>query len=177
MRRSLVLLLVTAAALLLAGCTGKTDNRPAATSPPASASPTPPAASSSGSSLPPPTVPSGFTIKDAGDVQGTFDRAWKLHVASVGFRDALVDFNLTGLQDGAPPTARIHLSLQDANGKELKAQSIGVGADGNNAQWTLSPANLPAAGDYTLHATSEPGPVSLPSGGLAHFNLYAALTY
>ncbi|GEM_PF-3887643 len=178
MRRSLVLA-VGLATLLLAGCTASSSSPPAAPTKPVAqpAAPSPHGQASSGSNLPPPAVPSGFTLKDAGDVQGTFERAWTLHVAAVGFRDALVDFNLTSLQDGAPPTARLHLSLVDAHGKEVKADSLGLGTPANALAWKLSPTDLPAAGDYTLHATSEPGPAALPSGGLAKFSLYASLTY
>lgn len=168
-------LLALAVALLLAGCAAK-DPAPTASTPPASSTPAPAPGPSQDQGNAAPAIPTSVTLKDAGDVQGQFEKTWDLNVPAVGFRDALVQFNLTGASDGAPPTAHVYLSLLDASGKEVKGQAIGLGESANTLKWTLSPSQL-GQGAYKLKATSQPGPVALPSGGLGKFSLYAAVAY
>jgi hypothetical protein len=122
-------------------------------------------------------VPSGFFVTDGGQVQGPFDRSWPLKVAAVGFRDALVEFNLSGVQEGVPPTARVHLSLQDAAGREIKGEDVGLGAS-PTLHWSLGARELPLPGTYTLKATSAQAQgAPIPSGGAASYHLFAAVTY
>ncbi|MEA3199907.1 MAG: hypothetical protein QOE90_1335 [Thermoplasmata archaeon] len=161
------------ATLLLAGCVG--NSSPTSPAPhPAPVAPAP--APAHASAPPPPSLPSAFFVSDAGPIQGPFARSWPLKVAAVGFRDALVDFNLSGAQPGLPATARLHLSLQDAKGHEIKGEDLGLGADAA-ARWVLSARDLPLPGDYVLKATSAPGEAALPSGGAGTFALFAAVTY
>lgn len=155
------------AIFLVAGCVGNS-------SPPSSPAPSPSSSPAPSQAPVPPALPSAFFVTDSGAIQGPFERSWPLKVAAVGFRDALVDFNLSGAQADLPPTARLHLSLQDAAGHEIKGEDLGLGAD-PAARWVLSARDLPTPGDYVLKATSAAN--DLPSGGAGAFSLFAAVTY
>lgn len=185
--RLLVLLAALALpATLLAGCTSNNDGGGNDDS-----SNAPPADRNNGNGAPGngagvgsrPSQPRAEPVQDAGDVAGPFEKAWNLEVASVAFREAHVQFSLAGAQAGAPPTARVQLSLLDPNGALVKTESVGLGAPGDSLSWTLRAADMPAPGTYVLKATAtpdanaSPGPGVLPSAGLAKYTLHAEVLY
>src|SRR5213592_3425158 len=105
-----LILVVLAAALAGAGCVKK--NEPTPTTDVTST----PTATTGSSSTPtttttPTTVtkPSVAPVTDKGQIQGTFDKSWKINVPAISPLDMVVRFNLTGAQPGAPPTALVYL--------------------------------------------------------------------
>lgn len=183
--RLLVLLVALALpAALLAGCTSNDDGGDAGTPPPAGSggdADAPGASRPGNGAANPPHAAHAEPVEDAGDIAGPFEKTWNLDVASVAFREARVDFALAGAQAGAPPTARVQLSLLDPNGAVVKTESVGLGAPADSLSWTLRAADLPAPGTYVLQATATPsadaGPGALPSAGLAKYTLHAEVMY
>lgn len=173
----LVTLLVLAS-VTLAGCTS--PDEPAAPSPmPGDGAPPAPGPAPGGNAPQAPAAkPNVQPVTDTGTIQGTFEKSWTLEIPKVGFRDVTVSFSLKGVEESAPPTARVQLALLDAQGALVKTGLVGLGAE-NALEWALTPADLPAAGTYTLQATSQadaPGG-ALPSLGLAKYDLYAMPNY
>lgn len=155
------------AALLLAGCTG--DDAP-----PADDGAAPPPGGSGGPSRgAPQPAPQATPVSESGDVSGPFEGAWTIVVPSVGARGLVVDFNLTGAQAGAPPTARVELTLLGPDGAVLETAVAGLGGAADAVHWRLGPSAVAQPGDYVLQAKAAPG--DLPSGGLARYSLYAAV--
>ena len=121
-------------------------------------------------------TPEDFNLTDSGSINGPFAQTWDLVVENVGFTRATVHFALTGAQAGAPPTARVNLVLRDPDGAAVMSSTLGLGGSGNAVDWTLTPAELPVAGTYTLAAVADSA-TPLPSAGLANYELAVLVTY
>lgn len=182
-RWSIVAALMLAFAVLAAGCVKKDDPGDGATTststPPTGTTggttpPTSNGTTSGGGNTPPPTV-----VADKGTFQGEFKKDWPIAVAAVSPKATTITFNLTGVQAGAPPTARVVLQFLDPEGKAIKSATLGLGGSGNNVAWTFGPADVALAGEYKVRATADatvPGP-GLPSGGAANYELNALVEY
>ena len=157
-------------ATLAAGCTKGGDD------PGSGGTPTP----ADGGTTPTPggnaTTPDDFTLEDSGAFQGPFQQTWDIPVENVAYTAATIQFELAGVQAGAPPTARVNLQLADPEGNIVKSTTLGVGGSGNSAAWDLTPADTPTPGTYTLSAVSG-SDLPLPSGGVATWTLLAQITY
>lgn len=184
LHRSWALLATLLLPALLAGCTG--DEPPAMEpdeTPPAGGSgsgATPPADGSGGSATPPaPAVkPTTKPVEANGEIAGPFEESWDLAVPAANPRQAVVAFALAGMQEGAPPTARVNIGLYDPEGTLLKSETLGLGGTADSLSWTLGAADLPAAGTYSIRASSQPETGGLvPSAGFAKFTLYALVEY
>lgn len=171
LRTPLVALLLVAT--VLAGCTAP-ENAPEADPAPSRPGPKGPAGAAPGH-----PTDHAAPVEDAGDIAGPFQKTWDLHVASVAFREAHVEFALAGAQPGAPPTARVQFSLLDPEGNVVKTALVGLGGDSDTLSWTLRAADLPAPGTYTLQAVNgvSADPTSLATPGLAKYTLHAQVLY
>lgn len=180
------LLLATAA---LAGCTGSTDDPPAA-SPPAddggsdAPSGSPGGSAPGGSAEPPassqPAPPAVEPVEATGKIEGPFEKEWTLDVPTMGFKQADLTFRLTGVEAGAPPTARVYLAFLNPDGTEVKHAIVGLSGAGDEVTWTFGNADMLQAGEYKIKVTAEPTPAgagALPSFGLAQYELHAAVHY
>src|ERR1051325_11985931 len=112
-----IALLVLAAAL--AGCV-KQNNPPTETTPSTGnvatiTSATPPGPSNGTQSPPKPPKPEPFAEK--GTIQGSFEKSWKVTVEAIAPKMLNIQFNLTGVQPGAPATATVHLVFVGPDGK------------------------------------------------------------
>lgn len=168
MRTWTILTALLLASAALAGCTSKDDGDDGA------ADGSTPDAGGSGPGNGTATV-EDFLLEDAGMIQGPFQESWDVVVENVAFRSALVEFALQGVQAGAPPAARVQLVLSDPDGAPVKTATLGIGGEGDSVSWTLTNAEIQAAGTYTLQATAQQGPV--PSGGVAQYTLHAVVDY
>lgn len=153
---------------LVAGCTNKDDPADDGTNetggnggtggPPANAS-----------------TPTDFNLTDSGAISGPFSQTWAIEVENVAFSSAMIHFALSGVQGGAPPTARVNLALTDPEGAEVMSATLGLGGAAS-VDWTLTAAELPVPGTYTLAAVAD-ATTPLPSAGLANYELAATITY
>lgn len=177
--RPLLATLLLATAVALAGCT---SDAPAPAPPKDDAPDAPAAAPPAREPAAAPPVPQTRPANpdptmDDGDIRGAFDKSWDIEAPRVGARGLTVLFNLTGVEAGAPPTATVTLRLVDPDGAPVRTATLGVGGDGNALAWTLQGTEM-MAGTYTLTAQAPaPGPGSLPSAGLAQYDLYAYAEY
>lgn len=177
LRSSLAMLL--AAAALTAGCTS--DDEPGdgttTTSPPTgTTTATPPP----GGNTTPPPGPAPQPVTDAGSIAGPFEKSWTITVPRLSPRAVTVNFNLTGAQAGAPPTAKVYLEFASPDGAVLKSTSVGLGGSGDSVAWSFTAADIAVTGDYVLRASASPpaaGAPGLPSGGVANYELYALVEY
>lgn len=175
--RSRILLVLLVATALVAGCTkpGADDPDDGTNGTPGGNGGTGGTGGSGGSGT---ATPEDFNLTDSGSIQGPFSRSWDIEVENVGFTNAMIHFTLTGVQAGAPPTARVNLVLADPDGATVLSGVAGVGGDGDAIEWTLTPAELPMAGTYVLTATAgSDTPAPVPSVGLANFDLLAMVEY
>lgn len=179
-RTWVVVSLVAMAAL--AGCTNPSDEpqpEPRAAAP-ADPAPAPddagndaPAGSGSATVSP---RPADFEFSDAGSVQGSFEDSWDMALASPIYRSARVTFTLDGVQPGTPPAAHVNLAFLDPQGNTLRTMALGVGGEGNVADWTFAPGELLQTGAYRLVATpGQQAPV--PSLGLASYGVHMTIDY
>lgn len=180
----LAVLMIAGAAL--SGCTSPSDDARAAEPPAAN----PPAddgtsegggdATGDGQDAPARSIkPATEPVTAEGSIRGQFEKEWLLEVPTAGFKQTLVEFNLSGVQDGAPPTARVYFALYKPDGSLLKGATLGMGQD-PLVTWTLTNADMPEPGAYLLKATAEPqnqSPTGVPSFGLADYELYAYVEY
>lgn len=176
----LLVVLVLAVAIASAGCVKKDNPPPDATMTTptgTSSTPTPPTGGANGTSSTKPVV---TPVTAKGAIQGPFDMTWKINVPQVSPKDLIVNFNLTGAQPGAPPTASVYLVLSGPDSKAIKTATIGLGGSGDKVAWTLG-SEAAAIGDYTLKATTQPAPgpapTGLPSGGVANYDLFMGVDY
>lgn len=180
-----VLLIGLLVATALAGCTGDDGGDAAPTppteTPPTGGSPTTPTGPTTPTpddTTTPPPARADVVVTDAGAVQGPFEKSWTLDVPDAGYQAALIQFNLTGAQAGAPVTARVYLSVSGPDGTPLKSGTVGLGG-GNALEYAFSPGELPA-GSYTVSAMAEPqqgGVPGVPSFGIGNYELYAIVDY
>lgn len=161
--------LLLAIAAAMAGCTDKDDGATDGTDDTGGTGGT-------GGNRTTPATPEPFVLEDSGAIAGPFSKAWGIEVENVAFTSAMIHFALSGAQAGAPPTARVNLELQDPEGAIIKSAVLGLGGEGDMVEWTLTPVDLPAAGTYSLVATSG-GDAPLPSVGIANYELAASVTY
>lgn len=178
--RSRVLPAVLALSVALAGCTATQDNADTADPAPPVATPEPPQpparppGETPGSQ--PPAPPQDVELADAGEIAGTFERTWDIKVENVAFQRVDVRFSVAGVQDGAPPTARVHLTLRDPDGLLVKEGSVGLGAPSNGLAWAFSTGQLLTPGSYQLKATTA-HEAPLPSAGFATYSFAAHVDY
>lgn len=174
MRLPTLLLVLALPASLLAGCTA--PDAPDAAPPPSGGAgngraPPPPAGQA------PPPHHDAQPVEDAGDIAGPFRKSWNIEVASVAFREAHVDFALTGVQPDAPPTARVDLRLLAPDGSVVRSETVGAGGKGDRVAWVLRAADLPAPGTYVLEAATVTPAGAAPTLGLAKYQLHAQVLY
>lgn len=187
--RTWVLATILATSLALAGCTNSSSDKPDPGSPvPQPATPAPgdtasgdtprgdaPPGASGGSSTVTPR-PEDMEFSDGGQIQGSFAESWDIELASPIYRTARIVFTLDGLEPGSPPTARVNLAMEDLQGTPLRRATLGVGGEGNVADWTFAPGELPMKGTYRLVASAgAEGP--LPSMGLGTYGVHITIDY
>lgn len=175
-----ILVVLLASTVALAGCAKKSDPPPADTTPtPTTVTGTTPTTPTT--NVTPPPKPTVAPVKDTGQIQGQFDKSWKISLPAVSPKELAVLFNLTGVQAGAPPTAVVGLTLNGPDGKSLKAATIGLGQSANSVAWKLGPSEAQLTGDYTLKVTAQappaPVPTTVPSGGAAIYDLLMQVEY
>ena len=174
-----LLVLVLLASVALGGCRPSSRTPPTDTTPtgstPTGTTPTTP---TTNGTTPPPSVQ---PVKASGAIQGPFEQAWKITLPAVAPKSFTVAFNLTGVQPGAPPTAVVNILLSGPDGKAIKTATVGLGQSSDKVAWTLGASEAGTVGDYTLKATAQappaPVPTTVPSGGVANYDLLMTVEY